>query len=94
MEQLLHDCRILIESLPEKIKKSAFKTQSIIKMSGIPSATFYNRLKYKNFTLDEAQRVVQILEFGNKIESEIKIGESDISNDRTMSYEELKAKYS
>jgi len=50
MESLLHDMRILLDSLPAKIKKSNFKPQAIIKMTGMPSATFYKRMKTKIIT--------------------------------------------
>ncbi len=40
MENIIQEYRILVESLPGKIKNSSFKPQAIMKMSGIPSATF------------------------------------------------------
>ena len=63
MEILLHEVRILLDSLPAKIKKSNFKPQALIKMTGIPSATFYKRMKDKSFTIDEAEKLVKVLDF-------------------------------
>lgn len=89
MEQILQDYRKLIEELPEKIKNSNFKPQAIIKLTSIPSATFYNRMKNRNFTLSEAEKIVRILKFEEALQSEIKKGEEDIKNDRVKSFREV-----
>lgn len=89
MEQILQDYRKLIEELPEKIKKSNFKTQAIIKLTSIPSATFYNRMKNRNFTLSEAEKIVRILKFEKTLQSEIMKGEEDIKNGRIKHFGEI-----
>jgi len=89
MEQILQDYRKLIEELPEKIKKSNFKPQAIIKLTSIPSATFYNRMKNRNFTLSEAEKIVRILKFEKKLQSEIMKGEEDIKNGRIKHFGEI-----
>ena len=94
MELLLQETRKLIDSLPEKIKKSAFKPKSIMKMTGIPSATFYNRMKYRNFTFSEVEKIVKILEFEKKIEEYIRSGEVDIKKGKTLTIQEIEEKYS
>ena len=93
MESLLHDMRILLDSLPAKIKKSNFKPQAIIKMTGMPSATFYKRMKTKTFTLEEAEKVLKILNFEKKIEDEINAGYDDLEKGRVQTIEELEQKY-
>ena len=32
-------------------------------MTGIPSATFYKRMKDRSFTIDEAEKLVKVLDF-------------------------------
>ena len=60
MELLLQEMRVLLDSLPQKIKKSNFKTASLIKMTGIPSATFYKRMSDASFTIYEAEKIEKI----------------------------------
>ncbi len=89
MESVLQEYRKLIEDLPEKIKQSHFKPQAIIKLTSIPSATFYNRMKNKNFTLSEAEKIVRILKFEEKLQAEIIKGEEDIKNGRIKEFGEI-----
>ena len=63
-------------------------------MTGIPSATFYNRMKYRNFTFSEVEKIVKILEFEKKIEEYIRSGEVDIKKGKTLTIEEIEEKYS
>lgn len=93
MDILLHEVRILLDSLPAKIKKSNFKPQALIKMTGIPSATFYKRMKDKSFTIDEAEKLVKILDFEKNLEASLSRGENDIIEGRVQTIEELELKY-
>ena len=94
MQFLLQEVRVLLDSLPQKIKKSNFKTASLIKMTGIPSATFYKRMNDASFTIDEAEKIVKILELEKKLNLELNKGELDIANNKTATIEELEARYS
>jgi len=93
MDILLHEVRILLDSLPAKIKKSNFKPQALIKMTGIPSATFYKRMKDKSFTIDEAEKLVKVLDFEKNLEASLNRGENDILDGRAQTIEELELKY-
>tara|TARA_B110000967_G_C18880067_1_gene560529 strand:+ start:919 stop:1203 length:285 start_codon:yes stop_codon:yes gene_type:complete len=94
MEILLHEVRILLDSLPSKIKKSNFKPQALIKMTGIPSATFYKRMKDRSFTLNEAEKLMKVLSFEKNLEKKLNLGEKDIQDGRVQTIEELELKYS
>ena len=93
MEFLLHEVRVLLDSLPAKIKKSNFKPQALIKMTGIPSATFYKRMKDKSFTINEAEKLMRVLDFEKNLEVSLNRGEKDIKEGRVQTIEELELKY-
>ena len=93
MEILLHEVRILLNSLPTKIKKSNFKPQALIRMTGIPSATFYKRMKDSSFTINEAEKLFKILDFEKDLEHSLSLGEKDIQEGRVQTIEELELKY-
>ena len=93
MEILLHEVRILLDSLPAKIKKSNFKPQALIKMTGIPSATFYKRMKDRSFTIEEAEKLFKVLDFEKNLEQSLNRGEADIKEGRVQTIEELELKY-
>ena len=93
MEILLHEVRILLNSLPTKIKKSNFKPQAFIRMTGIPSATFYKRMKDSSFTINEAEKLFKVLDFEKSLEHSLSLGEKDIQEGRVQTIEELELKY-
>ena len=93
MEILLHEVRILLNSLATKIKKSNFKPQALIRMTGIPSATFYKRMKDSSFTINEAEKLFKILDFEKDLEHSLSLGEKDIQEGRVQTIEELELKY-
>ena len=93
MEFLLHEVRILLDSIPAKITKSNFKPQALIKMTGIPSATFYKRMKDKSFTINEAEKLMRVLDFEKNLEVSLSRGEKDIKEGRVQTIEELELKY-
>ena len=49
------------ESLAERIAKSEYKKEYIVKQSGNSSATFYRKLKNNLFTPDELLKLAKIL---------------------------------
>ena len=82
MESIVQDYRNLIENLPSKIQKSAFKPKAFIKMLGMPSATFYNRMKHRNFSIDETEKLVKILMMENNLEKSLSLGLEDLKAGR------------
>ena len=89
MEQIVQDYRKLVLNLPEKIKKSSFKPKAFIKMLQIPSATFYNRMKFRNFTIDETEKIVKILEMEKNLEKSLADGIQDLAKNRTVEADEV-----
>jgi len=92
MESIVQDYRNLIENLPSKIQKSAFKPKAFIKMLGMPSATFYNRLKLRNFTIDETEKLVKILMMENNLEKSLANGLEDVKAGRVKDGKEVLSK--
>lgn len=80
MEKIVQDYRKLITDLPAKIKKSSFKPKAYIKMLEIPSATFYNRMKLRNFTIEETEKIVRILKMEAELEKCLSAGMNDAAN--------------
>ena len=84
METIVQDYRKLVENLPSKIQKSAFKPKAFIKMLGMPSATFYNRMKNRNFSIDETEKLVKILEMENDLEKSLAKGLAEANEGRVI----------
>ena len=89
MNKIVQDYRKLLDDIPAKVKKSSFKPKAFIKMLEIPSATFYNRMKYRNFTIDEAEKIVKILEMEGELEKNLAKGVADFNNGRVVKAESV-----
>ena len=89
MLKTVQEYRRIKESLPAKIKKSAFKPKAFIKMLGMPSATFYNRMSDKNFSVQDTEKIVNILELEKKIEATIAEAEEQIANGKVRASDEV-----
>ncbi|MGO3181717.1 MAG: hypothetical protein ACTIJ9_02690 [Aequorivita sp.] len=50
-----------IEELPELLKESPFKTSHFIEKLELPKATYYRKLKDKSFTVEEVEKLTEIL---------------------------------
>ncbi len=88
MDNIVQEYRTFINALPERIKKSSIKTNAIIDKTGIPRATFYNKLKNNSFTLDEVEQISQILAIEDYIDTQIAKGKADIKAGRTVNAKE------
>lgn len=61
MGEIIQEYENLLNSIPEKIKKSKFKTSYFIDILDLPESTFYRKLKQKAFTIEEAKKISSIL---------------------------------
>ncbi len=68
MLKTLQESRLIIDSLPKKIKNSSLKTRAIVKLLDMNQVTFYNRMKRNDFSLNEAIKICEILEFEKKLD--------------------------
>jgi len=83
----------ILDSLADLINKSALKKSFIIEASGIPSPTFYRKLKSLSFTADETLKIVRILNpeesYLQELKESINRGKADYNNHRTHNREEI-----
>lgn len=89
MHHIVQDYRNLLDELPAKIKKSTFKPKAFIKMLNIPSATFYKRMSHRNFTIEEAEKIVKILEMEKNLEESLQAGFDEIQSGKVVSAQEV-----
>ena len=61
-------------------------------MLGMPSATFYNRMKLRNFTIEETEKLVKILEMENNLEISLAKGLAAAKNGRVVDGNEVLSK--
>lgn len=81
--------RQFITELPKKIKKSSFKASGIIKKTGIPKASFYQKLKNNTFTLMEVEKIGQLLYLEEELDKRLEIGLDDIRKGKVHSEKEV-----
>jgi hypothetical protein len=84
--------RNLVNSIDDLINKSPFKKNYIIEQIGIPSPTFYRKLKTLTFTTDEMLQIAKILSpeeyYLMELKESIKAGKLDYKEGRFTSHDE------
>lgn len=88
MDNIVQEYRTYINALPARIKKSSIKTNAIIDKTGISRATFYSKLRNNSFTLNEVEKISQILAVEDYIDAQIAKGKADIKARRTVDAKE------
>lgn len=81
--------RQFLNDLPNKIKKSSFKASGIIKKTGIPKASFYQKLKNNSFSLKEVEMIGQLLFLEEELDQKLRVGLDDIKKGRVHSSDEV-----
>ncbi|WP_264535857.1 hypothetical protein [Flavobacterium sp. N1736] len=83
----------IVNSIEDLIDKSPFKKTHIIEKAGIPSPTFYRKLKTHTFTPDEMLSIAKILSpeenFRMELIKGIEQGRRDIENGDFITHEEM-----
>lgn len=87
-DKIVQEYRAYISNLPKRIKNSSIKTNAIIEKTGIPRATFYNKLKGNSFSIDEVEQISQILAIEDYIDAQIAQGKADIKAGRIVDAKE------
>ncbi|KAF2507639.1 hypothetical protein EYY60_16940 [Flavobacterium zhairuonense] len=86
----------IVNDIEELMTKSPFKKNYIIEQIGIPSPTFYRKLKTQTFTPDEMLSIAKILSpeenYMLELKAEIEQGKLDIKNGDYITHEEMLAK--
>jgi uncharacterized protein (DUF2384 family) len=91
----------IVSGIEELMNKSPFKKNYIIEQVGIPSPTFYRKLKSQSFTPDEMLSIAKVLSpeevYIMELKSEIAQSRLDYKEGRVFKHEdvmrELKLKY-
>lgn len=83
----------IVDNIEDLIDKSPFKKNYIIEKIGIPSPTFYRKLKTQSFTPDEMLSIVKILSpeenFMLELKADIAQGKLDFKNGDFITHEEM-----
>ncbi|TDX13678.1 hypothetical protein [Flavobacterium sp. S87F.05.LMB.W.Kidney.N] len=86
----------IVDNMEDLMDKSPYKKNYIIEKVGIPSPTFYRKLKSRTFTADEVLSIAKILSpeenFMLELKSEIEQGKRDIKNGDFITHEQMLAK--
>lgn len=83
----------IVNSIEDLMNKSPLKKSYIIEKAGIPSPTFYRKLKTQTFTPDEMLSIAKILSpeenFKMQLIADIEEGRRDIENGDFITHEEM-----
>ncbi|QSW91137.1 hypothetical protein J0383_10080 [Flavobacterium endoglycinae] len=86
----------IVDNMEDLMNKSPFKKNYIIEQVGIPSPTFYRKLKTQTFTPDEMLLIAKILSpeenYLLELKADIEQGKLDIKNGNFITHEEMLAK--
>jgi len=85
----------IVNDIEDLISKSPFKKNYIIEKTGIPSPTFYRKLRTQTFTPDEVLSIAKILSpeenFMLELKADIEQGKRDLENGDFITHEEMLA---
>lgn len=83
----------IVANLEDVLNDSPFKKNYIIEQIGIPSPTFYRKLKTQTFTPDEMLSIAKILSpeenFRLELLADIEQGKRDLKNGNFITHEEM-----
>lgn len=83
----------IVNSIEDLMDKSPFKKAYIIEKAGIPSPTFYRKLKTQTFTPDEMLSIAKILSpeenFRLELIKRIEQGKRDFQEGNFITHEEM-----
>ena len=83
----------IVCNLEDLMNNSPFKKNYIIEKVGIPSPTFYRKLKTQTFTPDEMLSIAKVLSpeenFRLELKAEIEQGKLDFENGDYITHEEM-----
>ncbi|MCP2026587.1 hypothetical protein L1276_001731 [Flavobacterium sp. HSC-32F16] len=83
----------IVDNIESLMDKSPYKKNYIIEKVGIPSPTFYRKLKTQSFTPDEVLSIVKILspeeDFKIRLKAEIENAKREYEEGNFMTHEEM-----
>ena len=81
-----------VESLPSLIGSSYYKAEYFITNLGLKRVTYYRKLREKNFTLQEVQKITELLFPEEVLLRGLRQSEEDIKEEKVMSYDDFSKK--
>lgn len=83
----------IVENIESLINKSPFKKSYIIEKAGIPTPTFYRKLKTQTFTPDEVLSIAKVLSpeenFRLELKAEIEQAKREYKEGNFITHEEM-----
>lgn len=83
----------IVDNIESLMDKSPYKKNYIIEKVGIPSPTFYRKLKTQSFTPDEVLSIAKILspeeDFKIRLKAEIENAKREYEEGNFMTHEEM-----
>lgn len=92
MIEIVDNYEKYINSLPELIDKSYYKTEFFIQKLGLKHATYYRKLKSNSFTHQEVKLITSLLFPEEILMQELQKSQEDIKAGRTVDFEDFKQK--
>jgi len=93
MLDIVYRYQNLLENIDSYIDESKFKKEYLIEQLGVSRATFYNKVKKKNFTIDEMVILSNILfpeeAKAFEIKEALRASREDSKNGRTRDHEDV-----
>lgn len=92
MIQIVESYNNYIESLPNLISSSYYKAEYFINNLGLKRVTYYRKLRERNFTMQEVQKITELLFPEEVLQKSLRQSEEDIKQGNVMSYEDFSKK--
>ncbi len=92
MIQIVQSYSNYVESLPSLISKSYYKAEYFIDNLGLKRVTYYRKLRERNFTMQEVQKITELLFPEEVLQNGLRKSEEDITQGNVMSYSDFSKK--
>ncbi|MGQ7947735.1 hypothetical protein [Flavobacterium sp. WC2509] len=92
MIEIVENYENYVNSLPELISNSYYKAEFFMQKLGLKHATYYRKLRLKNFTPSEVKMITGLLYPEELLLQEFQKSEEDIKAGKIVNYEDFKEK--
>ena len=92
MIEIVENYENYVNSLPELISNSYYKAEFFMQKLGLKHATYYRKLRLKNFTPSEVKMITGLLYPEELLMQEFQKSEEDIKAGKLVNYDDFKKK--
>jgi hypothetical protein len=92
MIEIVENYENYVNSLPELINNSYYKAEFFMQKLGLKHATYYRKLRLKNFTPSEVKMITGLLYPEELLMQEFQKSEEDIKAGKVVNYDDFKEK--